>query len=40
MGSITMKNTKIGNEKLKKYLHYAETAVKAAETIYTATELM
>ncbi len=26
--------TKIGNENLKKYLSYAETAVKAAETIY------
>ena len=28
--------TKVGNENLKKYINYAETAVKAAETIYNA----
>jgi LL-H family phage holin len=28
--------TKLGNEKLKKYINYAETAVKAAETIYNS----
>jgi hypothetical protein len=33
---VSFLQTKIGNENLKKYLSYAETAVKAAETIYNS----
>lgn len=33
---VSFLQTKIGNEKLKKYISFAETAVKAAETIYNS----